>query len=509
MRRARVWLPLLCALLFAAPAAAQQEWPTAFVPRDHWSLDAARRLIALGLAPVGYDPARRVPTQREIGRLLEHAAARADASDALAALTRDLLTRYVAEFALPGEGPAERFAGSRIEAGHAATDGWQRTGYGYEDGHPLGDWIEPGAPSSWSGVAARASAQIHAHPRVAARVEAEHGRDDLEVTEAYAALDAGPVVFWGGRRGFSWVPGATSGMVIDRGRFDGGGVQTDAPFRMPWLLRHLGDVQLELALARHDFQQQCLAPEQGEEPRPCEGAWFLATRGTLAPHERISLGVTRAAFFGGDGNSSIDGFAIFSVLIGKHAGNESELDNQVVSVDAGYRLPTERWLPMRAYVEWGFEDSANAWRNVPGILAGIEVPALPGAPSVGVSVERVSFARSCCANPIWYRHSIFHDGWTQDARPLGHPLGGHGQEWSIEVEGVSLDARLIWAVGLFAGERELENLYHDARTGDHAGGTLRAALLITANVEAIGEYRREAGEGWREQVVALGLRAIP
>ena len=503
----------LCAAFVALPVSgtAQQRFSPAFIEQDHWSIEAARRLAALGLAPAGHDPARRVLTQDELARLFVHAVDAAPAGSETGALAAGFLTRYAAELAIPdGTGVRSAFTGSDVVGGYGLQRGRHRTGHGYEEGHPLGDWEPAQSEPDWDGVLARAGAQVTLAERFALRADVEHGEEGVRFREIVLGADAGPVVLWAGRRRYAWKPGTDAGIVLSHGVFDGAGVQTDAAFRLPWVLRHLGDIQLELAVGQHDFRNPCVDRTLGAaDSVPCENAWFLATRGSLSPHPRVALGVSRAAFFGGEGNTDVDAFAVFSVLIGKHAGEVSELDNQLVAVDAGWRPPTESWLPLRLYAEWGFEDSAGAFANVPGILAGIEVPSVPGVPGLGISVERTSFARSCCDNPIWYRHSVYHDGWTQDGRPLGHPLAGHGSEWSLGATGTFREARVTVDGRAFARDRGTENLYDPERLGESLGTTARVTLLLARGIEAQVGGSIEYGRGWREHAVAVGLRAFP
>lgn len=483
-------------LLTAAPGKAQQRYADALVPLGHWSIDAVLRLSGLGLVPGGHDLSQRMPSQRDIGLLLEAAAAQPSRYRSLATGYRE---RFQDEFGRMEESStrAARLAsharGSALGVGGRYREGDLVTGWGYGFGYPGADWNQPEERPDASDVTLDAVLQVAAGP-AAVRFAAQHPREGEAVREAYVAGRAGVATLWAGRREFGWGPAVGPGIVMSRGRYDSVGAQT-SPFHLPWFLRHLGPVSMTFALGQDD------------KPHSFDNTGFLATRGSVTPHPRIQLGVTRAAEFGGDGNTEIDLFAIFSLLIGKHAGEVSELDNQVVAVDMSFRPPTERWLPMRAYLEWGFEDSAGAWKSVPGILAGIDVPALPGFPAMALAVERVYFAPSCCNNPIWYRHSTLWDGWTQDGRPLGHPLGGHGNEWSVRARLHPGAARLRASVALFARERGIENLYADVRTGDSRGGSLDLELDVTRRLRIRASGAFEDGAEWRETGARLGLQA--
>lgn len=497
------------------PLAGQESWSAAFTPPHHWSIGAAGRLAALGLTPGGFDAGRAAPTQFEMGRAFEHAAAQAGSASAGALLAASYLERFRAELGLGGTGDdsglgssiGSVLSGSSAQARYVDHQGRAATGWGYEDGHFYGDWNDAYALPDRSTPGAAASLQASARDVAALRVTVRQ-EERLSVDEVYGSARLGGVVFWGGRRVLGWGPAGAPGLVVTDAAVDGAGVHSARPFHLPWLLRHAGPVHIEISIGREDFTNPCEDPTRPRTGVACTGVWSLSTRGTIAPHSRLVLGVTRAAFFGGAGNTDVDAFAVFSVLIGKHAGEVSELDNQVVSVDIGYRPPVERWLPLRLYLEWGFEDSAGAWTNVPGLLAGITIPAVPGVPALAVGFERVYFAPSCCANPIWYRHSVFHDGWTVDSRPLGHPLGGHGAEWAAAPRIDALGGRLRLEGRLYLRERGVENLFATIWEGRSRGVDVRGEWTLGQRLDVFVGAAIEDGEGWREQYGSLGLRTF-
>ena len=501
---------LLAGAFLALPpaAAAQREWSAAFVPVGHWSLRAAHRVAALGLAPHGHDALRGVPTQREIGELLEHAVAATDPSSEAGRLARGYHAAYAAELGLRPGGIQSAVSGSSLAAGFDARNGAWRPGWGYEDGHFYGDWNDAQPLADKAAPLVAATLQLSPVEWAALRLSGRAGGIEDTISEAYAVATGGAIALWAGRRRVDWAPGPGDGLIVNDRAFDGAGFLTTSAFRLPGFLRHVGALHAEVLGARVDLTRTCHDPTiPGDAPR-CRNAWFAATRGSVMPHGRVQLGVTRGVVFGGDGNTDIDAFALFSILIGKHAGEVSELDNQVVAVDGSWRLPTEAWLPLRAYLEWGFEDSAGAWMSVPGILAGLEVPRVPGAPGMSIALERTSFARSCCGNPIWYRSSVFHDGWVIDERPLGHRLGGHGVEWVVHLGWDASEPRVGVAAQLFTRQRRLENLYAEPLMGRSSGAEIRIDAAVLRGLEATGTVSFEDGSDWRATRAAIALRAF-
>lgn len=507
------WLLALVLLLIlpAGGSAQTGAWPASrpysatFLSPSHWSTAALQRLDGLGLLPHGFDATRSSFTQQEIGSALAYAvAAAADAPDGYARLAQGYAGRFRDELALQSRCGERRcdpgllalLRGSGIAAGYADRSGALRAGWGYEDGYYNGaDWNEPTPAAAPRAAFAAATAQLSPAPWLGLRARGSIDGDSTRLEELHGVLRWRAIVLWGGRRELGYGLGQES-IVLDQASVDGGGVHLAHPVRLPWLLRYLGPVSFDAWVSSVDM------------PRSFDDMVFFGTRGAISPHRRLRLGVTRAGLFGGDGNTDVDAFAIFSVLIGKHAGEISELDNQVVSVDVQWRPPTERVLPLRLYTEWGFEDSANAWRNVPGVLAGLEVPALPGLPQVGLGLEYAVFARSCCGNPIWYRHSVLQDGWTRDGRPLGHSLGGHGHQWSALLRADLADARLRIGARPFVRHRRRENLFAPDRQGSSTGAALGVEYDVTRSLRLDAESSIEEGDDWRESAVTVALKAL-
>lgn len=468
------------------PAAAQQPRVSAFVPQGHWSIDAARRLHGLGLMPPGYDPAMETQYLHELAAAFRAAA---EAGGEGAAAYHDRLVEEWGRLAGAGDSLA---AVAWVSAGGRAADGRLRSGRGSPG---TGDWVGPlpveDLASPYVGVAGYGRV---ARLAWAGRWDADE--DGGATPEAYAVVGLGPVGVWGGLRIGGLAAGPASGLVLTRlDARPGGGLQMMEPVTLPWLFRHLGPARLSMAWYR------------GTRNADFENPWIWETRGTIEPHPRLRLAVNRGIMFGGQGNSDGSLRDIAYMLIGKHT---ARFDNQIVSVSARYRVPLSL-LPLVTYLEWGFEDSAGAIRDVPGIIAGLETPAVPWAPWLSLGVARTSMAPSCCGNPIWYRNYAFRGGWADDGVPLGHPLGGQGVEWLGYGRADVLDARLQLDGRVFARERGEENLFAPDREGGSVGGGLRATYLGNGRWQAFLAAALEDGwnTDWRETELELGVRVRP
>ena len=339
----------------ALPARAQA--PSPFVPDDHWVHHALRRLDALGLLRAGYDPGTRSVPERQAGRLLLDALGAA-AGTPYEGLARAYLQRFVEEFGDGWGEPAREASPFRLAGaagvGFAAERGGMGAGSGYRNGS---DWTGPTPIPASDDVLSAFELRAYAGRYAAGRVAARAWRDSAGLGDAYVLLAAGKVGAWFGRRAAGFGPVAGRGVVLSGAHaFMSGGLALLEGVTLPGPLRHLGPVRVETFLSS--------VHENGAVAEP----WFWAGRLSIQPHRRLVLGVNRAAMFGGDGNPPLSLRDLLYVMIGKHAGEGSEVDNQIAAVDVWYRVPVG-FAPIAVYAEWGFEDSAGAWKDVPGIVA--------------------------------------------------------------------------------------------------------------------------------------------
>ncbi|HEU4559535.1 MAG TPA: capsule assembly Wzi family protein, partial [Longimicrobium sp.] len=275
-------------------------------------------------------------------------------------------------------------------------------------------------------------------------------------------------------------------------------LQSTRPFRLPWVLRALGPVTLHTFLGPvNDPARHTTEPE----------LWGM--RVAARPYPRLTLGANRASMFGGTNDPTTVG-RIAGMLVGVV---RSQFENQVVSFDARYRLPTERALPLTAYLEWGADDAAGAFDETPARVAGLFAPALPGLPQVGAGVEHAYFKEACCGHGPWYLSATFKGNWVVHGRPLGHPLGGEGTETAAYLQAEVMDARLRLSARGFVRDRSdasLEaygggNLFSPQRTGRSTGGVVDAALRLAPRAELRVAGALEDGDGWSEERLGAWL----
>lgn len=501
-RRVGGWLlGVVLAAVVSAPCGAQApgvtngETPRSVTPNvlpDHWVMDAVRRAEGMGLLEQSV-PFRAALSLDHAAEILEEAAATASQRDsATARLARGWLSRFRREYGGLTAGGAARWLGLQAAVAGESHTGRVAPGFG-----ELGE-ERKGAVAlddeGWVGAETELSAALGEHLALmfAPRVNSERTR--LERFEL--------VTGWGnwrlsaGRQPVGLIKSPAAGLVLSGGvALDRVSLRTERMRGLPGFLRVMGPVGAELVVSR-------LWNDERHEREP-----FL-WGGTLSvqPFPRFGLAVHRAAMFGGRGYAEP---VTLETLVDMLLGRVSNLgfENQIVSVEARYRLPTERWAPLTAYLEWGSEDAAGAWWDVPGRVFGLESPAIPGLEALAIGAAYTDIAAHCCFNPPWYRHHAFYGAWAAYDRPLGHRLGGEGSEWLVygsfdrPEEGYRVEAQL------FRRERSGQNLYVPGRE-ESAGAALRASWRQRPGLELRGEGALESGSGWSERRLRLGAHVF-
>lgn len=460
---------------------------------DHWAIDAVLRAEALGLlnAPL---PFRAALSVDHVARALDEAVASARGQDALVPLTEGWRDRFYREF---GGLLASGDAGARLIGLHARLEGVSGAGRAAPGFGEIGAGRSGATPvedETWLGGEGEASMTLGSWSAIMARSAVN--------TEGVHLRRFGLAAGWGnwkasiGRQpvGLRKAPAAglllSGGVVLDRLS-----LRRERPTVLPGWLDVLGPVGAEIFVSR-------LWDDDRHDREP-----FL-WGGTLSiqPFPRLGLAVHRTAMLGGVGyDEPLTLQSFIDMLIGRVA--NLGFENQLVSVEARYRLPTEGWLPLTGYLEWGAEDAAGGWWDVPGRVIGLESPAIPGLESLAVGAAYTAIADHCCGNSPWYRHWAFPGTWAAGDQPLGHPLGGEGWEWLAYGTFDRPQAGYRVEAQLFHRDRAGQNLFVPGR-GRSDGVAFAASWRERPGLEATVHARVEAGPGWSERRMEVGANVF-
>jgi len=465
------------------------ECPPLPLPLDHWASGAVGKLEAMGL--LGGE----VRVQRSLSaclflRVLEAAAGVAE-EPWVAGMVEGWRIRFDREY--PG---LQSFSGRQSPLTLAGASAGVVLSDRRDAGAPGGgDIFHPGRigtirlPDRTS-VGLVGGAAVVVGERIGLKAvsvveEGEFGMDELSVS---AGLGSFSLSF--GRAPAGYGVARSGGVVLGGATFDRVQLESRSPIGLGGVLDPLGSFGFNTFLARLN------------EDRHPGNPYFWGGSAVLQPHWRTTVSIFRAAMFGGAENPlPITPRYLRDMLLGRVV-NES-FEDQIVSVEGRFHLPTEALTPITVYLEWGAEDAAGAWWDVPGRVVGVYLPAIPIWPVLGIGVERSTFAESCCSNPMWYRHGAFRGGWAAGDEPLGHRLGGNGQEWMAFGRADLLSSGVVVEVDWVRRNRGPDNLFVPGREGRSSGNTLQLGWR-TGAAEVAASASAERAEAWSERRISIG-----
>lgn len=458
------------------------------LPHSHWAVDALDRARMLLLLP-NWVPGQRAVSLDQVEAGLREAILAAEASNPeMLPLVQAWQTRLVEEF--PGlasrdsAGAQLRLLQRTVAVAFETREGVAAPGFGEFEPERTG--ALPVEDRSVGIASAGLAATWSRHVSLSGDFEVDP--DDFRVSRVEFAVGLGAWRASVGRGEVGYGHGVGGGVVLTGDApLDAVQVGTRRALELPGVLRPLGRASFHTFLGRLD------------EDRHPDTPWFWGASLRVQPNRRFTLGVNRAAMFGGDEAVTLE--RLGSMLIGRVKGIGFE--NQIVTVSGRLILPTEGVVPLVAHLEWGAEDAAGSWWAVPGIVGGLTIPAIPGVSALSFTGEYAHFATSCCSNPSWYRHWSFNGAWASGDRTLGHRLGGNGSE--INLSG-SLDLERTRVRGeVFRRDRGVENLYSPERLGVSRGIGTRIEWAPRRAWQFRVEAGYEKGGSWSESRVRIGL----
>jgi len=246
----------------------------------------------------------------------------------------------------------------------------------------------------------------------------------------------GKLTFWNaellvGRESLWWGPGYRGSMALSNNGFplDQVRLSSAEPFRLPWIFKYLGPINLTGFAARLDKNR--------EVPNALLGGWRI----NFAPSRNLELGFSRLFQFGGDGRASVTPLDFFQILVGQGSDDPKSVFNvnNILSLDFTLRLPNVgRYIKvardLSIYGELGWDDTVDPGFEFLFIPTGSIIPRKPGG-ILGFLLTgflgdpkldfRLELAKT---TDIQYTHSIYRSGFTNRGSVLSHFIGTDGHE---------------------------------------------------------------------------------
>jgi len=230
-----------------------------------------------------------------------------------------------------------------------------------------------------------------------------------------------------------WGPGYHGSLLLTDHAFplDMIKLGSDEPFRLPWILRSLGEWKVNTFLARL------------EENRDFPRAEVFGLRISYLPTSWLELGFTRLTQFDGRGR----GQSFPSTVAGCYGNPPNQTGtadcNEQAMVDARARIPHIPYvLPFPAGVQlYGELGSEDKWSKIPlpsraAFLTGIYIPQVFRGDSMDLRIEYADtdYTRRKTSDhlpEVWYNNGVYLSGMRYRGFPLGHHMGTDGIDFFI------------------------------------------------------------------------------
>ncbi len=309
------------------------------------------------------------------------------------------------------------------------------------------------------GVRARA----HGRFRFFGEIEAG-GRGTYQgLRELLVSVRVAGIELSGGRATPRLGPGRDDLLAPGTHPLDGVGLSSVSPFRLPGPLGFLGAISVATSVHPMD------------RVGPVEDPWYGILAISTDPIPAWRIGVLRSAVFGGEGVPPVTAGRVARMIAGWHSTNQGEFEDQYAEFFTRLRLGLGEF-PLVVYGALAVNDSEAAYRDDPGLLAGVLVPlSVPGwLGALRYEYLAVGAGASLCPR-TWCNHYLF--GMHETAGlPMGATLGGYGTRHALRWRAWSDGGRWSAEAEIYRERREELNLLLERWPGTRTGVLLGAAF---------------------------------
>jgi hypothetical protein len=297
-----------------------------------------------------------------------------------------------------------------------------------------GGWEAPGLVnlSVLPGVALYAGAfVVRATPRLAlGLLPGVH--PDLRFADAWVGVDVGQARLGFGKESRWMGPGRFGNLLLSDNAVAPWMGNASGEATLPGKLKILGRFRAEVGVG-------ILDRPRADVERP--GLLMMDFR--YLPIPQVEIGVSRMSIFGGEDRPAVDLGQLLLPTEPHIYGDPNQLrpdQNEQASLDLRVTLPLKKWfkLPI-SYVEgwWEYGGEDMILRQT----GSIKLPALAGVGNlfgaeiaVGPLTFTGEYSRLMDDYFRWYvGHRVYHDGFTQELRVIGHPGGPDSESWTAAV----------------------------------------------------------------------------
>jgi hypothetical protein len=452
-RRIRLFIVLMGCLIGSGALCSSAVFASADIPLGHWAYEAVERLTALRIidaALVVQKPYSRMQAAIYVARAIDRIRADHIALDGREAIAEPLLDRLMHELrpelirlGTVKPSPQDRQGALRgnaiitTEADAFFVGGGQtvrfrenRGGEYYANG--LANQTDVRGWAEFNDWAALMVQPKFISDRHLLGIGATNNSQNFYMREFSLKLSYFNVALEAGRGTQWWGPGYHGSLLLTNHAFplDMIKLGSDQPFRLPWMLQHLGEWKINSFLA------------QLERNRDFPRAKLFGLRVSWLPAAWLEIGLNRLTQFDGRGRDQSFPGIIFDTYVSEaNQGGEREVNEQAM-VDFRVRVPRVPYLipfpaGVQLYGELGTEDK---WSELPipsrsAVLGGIYIPQVFAGDTLDLRIEYADTDLTRRRHPelaeVWYNNGVYTSGMRHRGFPLGHHMGTDGIDFFV------------------------------------------------------------------------------
>jgi len=238
---------------------------------------------------------------------------------------------------------------------------------------------------------------------------------DFYIETGYVKLSYWNIEIEAGRDTLWWGPGYHGSMLLSDNTYplDLVKIKSAHPFMLPW--EKLGKWNIDFFVARLDKDRDYSYAKLGGIRLEC------------TPFDRLTLGFSRTAIFGGRGRPGLGLKNYVNMFLGRNELNQdvnANASDQLSSFDFKLNI----FSNTQVYGEWAGEDKFAPWENeAPGFLAGLLLSDIFNIETLDLRTE---YAKTDAA---WYKHGIYTSGYRYKSDVLGHHMGGDADDFFMRL----------------------------------------------------------------------------
>ncbi len=233
-----------------------------------------------------------------------------------------------------------------------------------------------------------------------------------------------------GRDSMWWGPGMRGAWTISNNprEFNMIQLKTEAPFRLPWIFRYLGEWRFDIAHLWPD-----------DDHRVHSDPKILAMRASLMPFSWFEIAVNRATVYGGSGRPKYSGLDDWwKVITGVEEKIAGKFDNEsYIGYEISLNMPFLKKLT-RNIIKGGrlYQDRTSPDFVAPWVKGYHEFLLIADSQLFGIylTTGKTDFRAEVANSEIeTYAPDLYPAGYTYRRFIIGHPLGRDGRGYYLEV----------------------------------------------------------------------------